>query len=122
MPTLDLGLTAGLGYVRGSVTNASYWGENLLPTLNPHVGSQALPYAIAFPTHAGQDDGTALRLSILSASVATADGDLALKGGWFDPARQIVLAIATASVYSTTAWPFWSLKKLSTIPLIVTFV
>ncbi|MFY9780419.1 MAG: hypothetical protein WAJ85_07915, partial [Candidatus Baltobacteraceae bacterium] len=84
MPTLDLGLTAGLGYVRGSVTNASYWGENLLPTLNPHVGSQALPYAIAFPTHAGQDDGTALRLSILSASVATADGDLALKGGWFD--------------------------------------
>jgi hypothetical protein len=83
-PTLDLGVTTALGYVRGSVTNASYWGESLIPSLNPHLGSQALPYAIAFPTHAGQDDGTALRLSILSGSVATADGNLALKAGWFD--------------------------------------
>ncbi|MGP6190755.1 MAG: hypothetical protein ACLPSH_11890 [Vulcanimicrobiaceae bacterium] len=83
-PTLDLSLEAGLGYVRGSVTNASYWGENLLPTLSPHLGSQAVPYAIAFPTHAGQDDGAVLRMSILSGRVATADGNLAIRGGWFD--------------------------------------
>lgn len=85
--TLDIGLTAGLGYVRGSTTNATYWGENLLPTLNPHLGSQALPYAIAFPTHAGGDDGTALRLSLLGASIATADGNLRVRGGWFDLAQ-----------------------------------
>jgi hypothetical protein len=82
--TLDLGLTAGLGYVQGSTTNAAYWGESLMPTINPHLGSQALPYAIAFPTHAGQDDGTALRLSILSGSVATKDDALKLRVGWFD--------------------------------------
>ena len=85
--SLDVGVTAGLGYVRGSTTNATYWGENLLPTLNPHLGSQALPYAIAFPTHPGEDDATTLRLSLLGASVATADGNLRLRGGWFDLAR-----------------------------------
>ncbi len=82
--TFDVGVTTGLGYVRGSVTNASYWSENLLPTLNPHLGSQALPYRIAFPTHPGQDDATAFRLSVLSGTVATADGNRRLRGGWFD--------------------------------------
>ncbi|GAC1591118.1 MAG: hypothetical protein NVS3B28_18650 [Candidatus Velthaea sp.] len=80
----DIGLTSGLGYVRGSTTNAAYWGENLLPTLNVHSGSQALPYRIAFPTHPGLDDATAMRLSLLGASFATADGNLRVRGGWFD--------------------------------------
>lgn len=80
LPALDLSLTSGLGYVRGSITNASYWGENLMPTLNPHLGSQALPYAITFPAHAGEDDGTGFRLSILGAAIATADGKLSLRG------------------------------------------
>lgn len=83
----DLGLTAGLGYVRGSITNAAYWGEDLMPTLNPHIGSQALPYAVTFPTHPGQDDGTGFRASVLAGSVATADGNLKLRGGWFDLAQ-----------------------------------
>lgn len=83
-PAFDVGLTSGLGYVTGSITNASYWGENLIPTLNPHMGSQALPYGIAFPTAPGQDDGSNFRLSILSGSIATADGNLAVKGGYFD--------------------------------------
>lgn len=77
-------LTAGLGYVDGSITNAAYWGENLLPTLNPHMGSQALPYAIAFPTAPGQDDAIGFRLSILGGSIATADANFTLKAGYFD--------------------------------------
>jgi hypothetical protein len=83
----DLGITVGSGYVDGSITNAAYWGESLLPTLNPHGGARALPYAIAFPTHAGQDDAKAFRLSVLSGRVATADGNLAVRGGWFDLAQ-----------------------------------
>jgi hypothetical protein len=83
----DFGVTTGLGYVRGSITNAAYWGEDLMPTLNPHLGSQALPYAITFPTHPGQDDGTAFRASVLSGSIATADGNLKLRAGWFDLAQ-----------------------------------
>jgi hypothetical protein len=83
-PALNLTLTGGLGYVNGSVTNASYWGENLIPALNPHMGSQALPYAIVFPTAPGQDDAIAFRASILGGSIATADGNLVIKGGYFD--------------------------------------
>lgn len=82
--TLDIGLDTGLEFVGGSITNAAYWGENMIPTINPHMGSQALPYAVAFPTAPGQDDGSNFRLSILGGSLATADGNLALKAGYFD--------------------------------------
>jgi hypothetical protein len=83
----DASLTTGFGYVHGSVTNASYWGESLMPTLNPHLGFATVPYALAFPTHAGQDDGTGVRLSLLSGSLASADGALRVRGGWFDLAQ-----------------------------------
>ncbi len=80
----DATLTLAAGYVRGSVTNAAYWGESLLPTFNPHLGAQQLPYRIVFPAHAGADDGTAFVTSVLAGSIATKDGNLALKAGWFD--------------------------------------
>ncbi len=83
----DFDLTAGLGTSRGSVTNAAYWGESLMPTINPHLGSQALPYAVAFPTHPGNDDANATRLSILAGGVSTADGNLRARAGWFDLAQ-----------------------------------
>lgn len=80
----DLDLTAQLVDVTGSVTNASYWGENLSPMINPHLGSTALGYRVAFPTHAGQDDSWVAALGITEAGVATADGNLRLRAGWFD--------------------------------------
>ncbi len=49
---VDVSATLGLGYVTGSTTNATYWGESLFP--------------------------------LLSGSIATADGNLRLRGGWFD--------------------------------------
>jgi hypothetical protein len=82
--TFDAELTFGAGYVRGSVTNAAYWGESLLPTLNPHLGASVLPYSIVFPTHAGADDGTVFVASLLGGRIATKDGAAVLKGGWFD--------------------------------------
>ena len=83
----DASVTGGFGYVNGSVTNASYWGESLFPALDPHLGAQALPYRIAFPQHAGEDDGTAFRASIESGALATADGALRVRGGYFDLAQ-----------------------------------
>jgi hypothetical protein len=82
--TFDAEVVLGAGFVGGSVTNATYWGESLLPTLNPHLGSQMLPYRIVFPTHAGRDDATAFVTSVLGASIATKDGNVVLRGGWFD--------------------------------------
>lgn len=130
--SFDASVTTGLGSVRGSVTNASYWGENLLPTLNPHLGSQALPYAIVFPTHAGSDDATATRLSILGASLATADGNARLRAGWFDLAQtdrfvfappaltsvnpQIAYAPAESLGNGIAGAPFWQ-SQSAALPL-----
>ncbi|MGH7684155.1 MAG: hypothetical protein ACREMT_07420, partial [Vulcanimicrobiaceae bacterium] len=83
-PLFRASLTFGAGYVTGSTTTASYWGESLFATLNPHLGSQLLPYRIVFPTHAGQDDGSAFVASILSGSIATRDGNASLQAGWFN--------------------------------------
>jgi hypothetical protein len=76
--------TLGAGYVSGSTTAAAYWGEPLFDTLNPHLGFQQLGFHIVFPTRAGQDDGTGFAASILSGSVASTDGHVLVRGGWFD--------------------------------------
>jgi hypothetical protein len=83
----DLDLTAQLADVTGSVTNASYWGENLSPFFNPHLGSTALGYRPVFPTHAGGDDSWVLALGISEVGAATADGNLRLRAGWLDVAQ-----------------------------------
>ena len=78
-------VSAAFEYVNGSVTNAAYWTESLLPVLNPHVGSQALPYSVVFPTHAGQDDSWTLGGMVPSSvSLGAADDAWRIKGGWFD--------------------------------------
>lgn len=84
---LDASATLGFAYAGGSVQNAAYWTESLMPTLNPHLGSTSLPFQVAFPTHAGQDDGGAGQISLLSAALATHDGGFKLRGGWFDLAQ-----------------------------------
>ncbi len=81
---LIFGAQLDAGLVTGSITNAAYGGEPLLPALNPHLGSQVLPYAIVFPTAAGQDDGTGFVASVVRGEIATRDGHLRLRGGWFD--------------------------------------
>jgi hypothetical protein len=74
----------GIGDVTGSTNNALYWGEPLLPNLDPHAVSHAIPYAIAFPTHAGQDDTAVFRANVLSGSIGADDDSWRLRGGYFD--------------------------------------
>lgn len=81
---ISISLDLGLGFVTGSVTNAAYWGENLLPTYNPHLGNTALPYAIVFPTNANGDRTDAFRASVLTGTIGAPDGSWAAKGGYFD--------------------------------------
>ncbi len=80
----DFAASLGLGLLTGSTTNALYWGEPLIPNLNSHALSRLIPYAIVFPTHAGQDDASVANLSLLQASVAAADGSWRVRGGYFD--------------------------------------
>lgn len=84
---LDVSATLGLGTVNGSTTNAAYWGESLFPALNPHLGSQTIGYAVAFPSHPGQDDGGGFAGSVLGGAIATKDGKARLRAGWFDLAQ-----------------------------------
>jgi hypothetical protein len=96
--TFDAALVIGAGYVRGSTTNAVYWGESLFAPLNPHLGAQPLPLRIVFPTHAGQDDASAFVASILSGSIATKDHSLTLKAGWLDLTQTVPFAFVQPAV------------------------
>jgi len=96
--TFDAEFTLGAGFAGGSVTNAAYWGESLVPTLNPHAGAQMLPYRIVFPTHAGQDDGSGFVASVLGGSIATKDGSVRLRGGWFDLKQTLSFVFVQPSV------------------------
>lgn len=80
----DASATIGSALVTGSMQNAVYWGENLMPAINPHLGYTALPYAITFPTHAAEDDASASAIAPLFASFGSRDGAWQLRGGFFD--------------------------------------
>ncbi|MBV8170798.1 MAG: hypothetical protein JO219_02585 [Candidatus Eremiobacteraeota bacterium] len=101
-PALKASATIGAAYATGSIQNAAYWGANLLPALNPHLGSTALPYQIAFTTHAGQDDGSAARVSLLSGSLGTHDGVLNVRGGWFDLVQSDAFVFAPPPLTNVT--------------------
>ncbi len=80
---VDFGATFGLGGLSGSTTNALYWGEPLIPNLNDHDLSRITPYAIVFPTHAGQDDAAVANAGLLNASAAASDHSWKVQGGYF---------------------------------------
>ncbi len=79
----DAEATFGLAGLTGSTTNALYWSEPLIANLNDHALSRLVPYSIAFPTHAAQDDADVLSASLLEASVAASDDSWKVRGGYF---------------------------------------
>src|SRR5580698_1179594 len=81
---VDFGANVGLGGLTGSTTNALYWGEPPIPNLNVHALARNVPYAIVFPTQAGQDDASVLSASLLGAWVSAPDGSWKVRGGYFN--------------------------------------
>ncbi|MBV8196572.1 MAG: hypothetical protein JO263_00430, partial [Candidatus Eremiobacteraeota bacterium] len=84
---VDFAATFGLGGVNGSTTNALYWGEPPIANLNDHALSRVVPYAIVFPSHAGQDDASVVSAALLGASASATDGSWKVRGGYFDLAQ-----------------------------------
>jgi len=82
----DAAASIGIGFSAGSMQNAVYWGENLLPSLNPHLNlsPRPLPYAPNFATHAGLDDFSEGAAELTSASIGAHDGSWLLRSGFFD--------------------------------------
>jgi hypothetical protein len=99
---VKLEATFGLAAVTGSTTNAAYWGEPLLPNINPHDLARTLPYSIVFPTHAGSDDATVFNASLLEASIAANDDSWRVRGGYFDLAQTDRFVFAPPALTSDT--------------------
>ncbi len=93
-PNIDAAVTLGYGSASGTGNVVNYWGDVIMPTINPNVGSKAFTLAPAFPTHNGADPVDATRLGFLSASVADHSGLGALTIGWFDPHQNVAFAFA----------------------------
>lgn len=83
-PRLVGSVRVGVGGLTGSFTNAYYWSENLMPALNLHLDQRGLPYAIVFPTHAGQDTAQVAAASVDQLAIGSANGTWNLRAGYFD--------------------------------------
>jgi len=82
-PAIDVSTTVGYGSASGSGNVVNYWGDAIMPSINPNVGSRAFTLTPAFPTHNGQDPVSATKLGFLSGSIIEHNGDGALTVGWF---------------------------------------
>jgi hypothetical protein len=101
-PGMNVSATVGLTNVTGSMTNALYWSEPLLPNLDVHAESHAIPYAIVFPTGAGQDDASVFRASLLGMELTGKDGGWRLRGGFFDLLQSDRFVFAPPAITSVT--------------------
>ncbi len=91
---LDFSMTGGYGTVGGSGNVAAYWGDSMMPTLNPHLGMRVVTIPPAFPTHNGGDAVQGSRMSILNGSFSMHDGSGAFNVGWFDPHQTVPFVFA----------------------------
>jgi hypothetical protein len=95
-PAFDI--TATFGYASGAGTGNvfNYYGDALVPTINPSIGSRAFTLAPAFPTHNGQDSASAVRMSVLSGSILDRNGNAGLSVGWFNLHQNLPFAFSQA--------------------------
>jgi hypothetical protein len=99
---MTLSSTVGVADLTGSTTNGLYWSEPLIPNLNAHALSRTVPYAIAFPTHAGQDDAAVFSPSLLSSELAANDQSWRVRGGYFDLLQTDRFVFAPPPITSVT--------------------
>lgn len=88
-PGVTLSAIGGAEQLAGDRTNEAYWVEPLQPEDDPHLGSTATGYAVAFPTHPGTDDYEGVRAGLTQVSAAFDHGSLSIRAGWFDLAQSL---------------------------------
>jgi hypothetical protein len=106
-PRIDVTATLGYGSASGTGNVINYWGDGLMPTINPNLGVKAFQLAPAFPTHDGADAVNATRGSVLSGSVIDHDGNGALSVGWFGLHQNVPWAFSQAP---------WTSSAFSVVP------
>jgi len=99
--SVDVSATIGYGSASGTGNVINYWGDAIMPTINPNLGSRAFTLKPAFTTHNGQDPVSATKLSVLSGSIADHNGNGALTVGWFSLHQTVPWALNQAPWVST---------------------
>jgi hypothetical protein len=92
----DITGTFGYGSASGTGNVINYWGDPLMPTINPTLGSRAFTLSPAFPTHNGLDPVDATRMSWLSGAILDHSGNAALTVGWFGMHQSVPWAFSQA--------------------------
>jgi hypothetical protein len=109
-PHIDAAVTIGYGSASGTGNVINYWGDPIMPSINPNLGVKAFTLAPAFPTHNGADAASATRLGFLSASVTEHSGLGGLTIGWFSPHQVVPFAFAPPPGENT---PFQPVPQLA---------
>ncbi|HEV8021498.1 MAG TPA: hypothetical protein VGP41_09570 [Candidatus Lustribacter sp.] len=100
-PAVDVTTTLGYGSASGTGNVINYWGDALMPSINPNLGSRAFQLAPAFPTHNGQNPVSATNVGFLSGAALLHNGNGALTVGWLNT-HQNVPWVFTQAPWTTT--------------------
>src|SRR5476649_741730 len=84
LPGFDVTASVGYGSISGSGNVAEYWGQQPLPELNVHLGQRQINVPPAFTTHNGQDPIKGGIVGVESGAISSKDGNVVLRGGWFN--------------------------------------
>jgi len=95
-PAIDVSTTIGYGSASGTGNVVNYWGDAIMPSINPNLGSRAFTLSPAFPTHNGQNSVNGTKLGFLSGSISEHNGNGALTVGWFSLHQNVPWALSQA--------------------------
>lgn len=98
----------GVEALDGDRTNEAYWVEPLMNQDNPHLGSAATGYAVAFPTHPGVDDYVGARAGLTQVHASFERSAIQLRGGWFDLGQTLPCVFTQAP--TTNALPSLTMR------------
>jgi hypothetical protein len=94
--SLDLSATIGYGSASGTGNVVNYYGDAIMPSINPNIGNRAFSLVPAFPSHNGQDPITATKLGFLAGSIVDHNGNGGLNVGWFSLHQSVPWALNQA--------------------------
>jgi hypothetical protein len=99
--SLDASVTVGYGSASGTGNVINYWGDALMPSINPNLGSRAFTLTPAFTTHNGQNPVSGTKLGFLSGSIVDHNGNGGLSVGWFSLHQNVPWALSQAPWMNT---------------------
>jgi hypothetical protein len=108
-PSVDVSATIGYGSASGTGNVVNYWGDAIVPSIDPNLGRRAYTLTPQFTTHNGQDPISATRLGVLQGSIMDHNGNGGITLGYFNLHQTVPFAMSQAPWVST---PFQVVPQL----------